>query len=141
MAKQPDNQLVQKYTDSDDCYIYQCDDWYEWANFSVGPGAVQAELTEQTAKTDGSVITQEMIAAFKLIEPLEGLSKFSCSDASSILSGLAGIAALFPEVEWLQPLSFVMSDAGRVGSIGRGGLSLGCDLGGRYLLTFVLYMS
>ena len=94
--------------------------------FSVGPGMLQTSFTEQTDKTNGAVLAQNLAASFEL-EETPSSSPFTCSDASTILSGLAGIASVLPGFEWLAPISTVMS-LGKKGSVARAGLSLGCDL-------------
>jgi len=49
-----------------------------------------------------------------------GPSDFSCSDAGTALSVIAGVAAVIPGLGWLS--------GGVVGSVGRAGLSLVCNL-------------
>jgi len=81
------------------------------------PAIMQALYTEQTADTDGKVIVQNIEVNMKM---KAGPSDFSCSDAGTALSVIAGVAAVIPGLGWLS--------GGVVGSVARAGLSLVCNL-------------
>lgn len=81
------------------------------------PALMQAIFTEQTADTDGEVLTQNMEISMSM---KAGGEDFVCSDVGLALSIMAAVGSVVPGFGWL--------GGAAVGSTTRAGLSLACNL-------------
>ena len=76
------------------------------ANFSVGPGELNAVLTEQTDKTNRGMLSQNIRAAFEIES--SSSEEFNCTNVGAIFAGVADIAdKLGPGFSWLAMTSVI----------------------------------